>query len=137
MPKNNNKIRKRKKIQKPIVQNRWNKQTDIYHNKGSRHFLLGVAKRGDYALGHDMTTSPSLTKDSTPRKRYFALSKNPNPYDKRKSYIHRNPRIVKKHFEDSGERRLTKKKRWKLCKKDKKSIQKMDKKRIKNPHNSV
>ena len=130
-------IRKRTKIQKPITCNKWNKQTEIYHNKGSKHFLLSVESRGDYAFGHDMTTSPSLTKDNQPRKRYMALYKNPNPKDKRTSYIHKNPRIVKKHFEDSGDKRLTKKREWKVHKKDKRVIKKLNKKKLKNPHNSV
>ena len=127
-------------MQKPTNKQKWNRQIKIYHNKASCHFYLGVAKRGDCVAGHDMTTHPSLTKSGDPKKKYIALSINPNPSDKRKSYIDKKLRKnVNVHFEDTMRKRLTHKKGWKLKRKDKKMINKFDKNSWanKNPHNSI
>ena len=131
-------IRFKKRIQKPLLQQKWKKQEAFYHNQTSKHFFLGVAKRGDTLAGHDMTTHPSLNKGGKPKKRYLKLQKNPNPKDNRDSYIHRKLRKnVRIHYEDTHLLRLTRKKKWKLCKTDRRIIKRMDKKQIKNPHNSI
>ena len=116
MPKRRTVIRKRRKMQRPIGYCKWNKRIDFYHNQTSQHFLLGVARRGDFVAGHDMTTHPSLRKkDNKPKKKYLELANNPNPNDSNKSYIDKKLRKgIKIHFEDSNNRRLTRKKNWKL-----------------------
>lgn len=131
-------IRDKRKIQNPPIKQKWKLQKKFYHNKASHHFFLGIAKRGVTLAGHDMTTHPSLTSSGRPKKKYLILHDNPNPNDKRKSYLDRKLRKnVKVCFDDSGKKRLTIKKGWKLSKKDIKAIKKIDKKQIKNPHNSV
>ena len=123
----------------PTTNNRkWNRQIKFYHNLGSKHFFLSVARKGDTVAGHDMTTHPSLTNKGLPRKKYIKLFKNPNPKDQRDSYIDKKLRTnVRIKFNDSLKRRLRPKKKWKLSKKDKKRINKLDKKKLKNPHNSI
>ena len=124
-------IMPKKKIQKPLSKQKWNKQFKFYHNKGSEHFLLGVAERGGCAAGHDLTTHPSLNKNGKPKRKYLELTKNPNPEDSRVSYINRRLRKdVKRFFEDTGKKRLTVKKKWKLSKRDKKRIKKLDRKKL-------
>ena len=131
MSKKYKRIRKRRKIQRPTFLNKWNRRITFYHNKSSRHFLLGIAKQGDYIAGHDMTTHPSLKKCLKPKKKYFRLSRNPNPNDERVSYVDRKLRKnIRFHFEDSGKKRLTKKKNWKLSKRDKKRVRKIDYKKL-------
>ena len=126
------------KKQNPIAKQRWSKRIVFYHNKGSNHFFLSVARKGDYVAGYDMTTHPSLTIDNRVKKKYLVLTANPNPNDSRQSYIDKKFRNnVKEHFKDSGKKRLTKKKKWKLNNKDKKTIKKLSRKKIKNPHNSI
>ena len=121
----------KKKIRKLLFKQRWNKQYKLYHNKGSEHFYLGVALRGDFVAGHDMTTHPSLNKRGKPKRKYIVLIKNPNPKDDRTSYVDKFLRKnVRKHFEDSGKKRLTVKKKWKLSKADKKIINKIDKNKL-------
>ena len=121
----------KKKIQKPLSKQKWNKRFKFYHNKGSGHFLLGVAERGDYAAGHDLTTHPSLTISGRPKRKYLRLNRNPNPEDSRTSYINKHLRKdIKKSFEDTGKKKLTVKKKWKLSKKDKKRIKKIDRHKI-------
>ena len=83
--------RKRKK-QRPLSKQKWNKQIKIYHNKGSEHFLLVVAERGDYVSGHDLTTHPILNIKGYPKKKYLKLHKNPNPKDPRDSYLNKHLR---------------------------------------------
>ena len=132
MSNNNRKIRKRRKIQKPSYYSKWNKKIDFYHNKTSQHFLLGVAKRGDFVAGHDMTTHPSLRKkDNKPKKKYLELVKNPNPNDSDRSYIDKKLRKnIKMHFEDTKSKRLTRKKDWKLDPASRKRIKRLDKGKI-------
>ena len=78
-----------------------------------------------------MTTHQSLTTSGNPKKKYIALSCNPNPNDSRKSYIDKKLRKnVNIHFEDTMRKRLTHKKGWKLKRKDKKIINKLDKKQL-------
>ena len=122
---------KKKKHQKPLNRQKWNKIIKIYHNKGSEHFLISIATRGDYAAGHDLTTHPSLNKNGFPKKKYMLLHKNPNPLDKRKSYINKHLRKnIKMHFVDTGRKRLELKKKWKVSKKDKKKIKRIDRNKI-------
>ena len=72
------------------------------------------------------------------KKKYFELTKNPNPNDSRRSYLDKKLRKdVRIHFEDTGKKRLTRKKEWRLCKKDKKRLKKMNKKQRKSPYNSI
>ena len=126
------------KKQKPFTKQKWNKRIVFYHNKGSNHFFLSVAKRGDFVAGFDMTTHPSLTISGNVKRKYIVLIVNPNPNDYRASYVDKKFRSnLKIHFSDSGKRRLTKKKNWKLNKKDKKRIKKLSRNKIKNPHNSI
>ena len=121
----------KKKIQKPLSKQKWNKQIKIYHNKGSEHFLLGIAEKGDNVAGHDMTTNPSRRSNGKPRKKYLELLKNPNPEDSRKSYIDKKLRKnIRIHFDGSTHKRLTRKKKWKLSKRDKKRISKLDRKKL-------
>lgn len=134
----NTKIRNKEKIQKPIYRQKWKLQQKFYHNKASQHFFIGTAKRGETLAGHDMTTHPSLTSLGRPKKKYIALSKNPNPNDSRGSYLDRKLRMnVRIYFEDTRKKRLTIKKGWSLCKADIKRIKRIDKRQMKNPHNSV
>ena len=85
-----------------------------------------------------MTTHPTLNKNGKPKRRFLKLTKNPNPNDSRNSFIHRKLRKdVKIHFEDTRQKRLALKRKWKLSKIDRKIIRKLDRKKIKNPHNSV
>ena len=117
-----------KRKNEPITKKRkWNRQIKFYHNKGSGHFLLGIAEKGDYVAGHDLTTHPSLKKEGQPKNKYYQLNKNPNLEDKRISFINKRLRKdVRKHFPDTGRPRLTVKKKWKLSKRDKKKINKID-----------
>ena len=119
------------KKQKPLLKQKWNKHFVFYHNKGTLHFVLGVAKRGDYVAGHELTTHPSLNKNGKPKKKYILLQKNPNPGDVRNSYADKHLRKnIRVHFQDTWEKRLVIRKKWKLSKKDKKYIKKLDKKKI-------
>lgn len=128
----------KKKYRKILKKQKWNWQIKFYHNRVSGHFLLGVAKRGDYIAGHDMTTHPSLKNNGKPRKRYLELSENPNPNDIRPSFIYKKLRKdIRVHFEDTLQKRLSLRKGWKLTKADKRRIKKLDKKQIKSPHNSI
>ena len=96
------------------------------------HFFLSAAKRGDYVMGYDMTTHPSLNSGGKVKKKYLLLTKNPNPIDFRKSYIDKKLRFdITIHFKDSGRKRLTIKKKWKVSNCDKKRIKKMTRKQIK------
>ena len=125
------KMRKRSKMQKVTLKQSWNKQIKFYHNKGSAHFYLGVGKKGDYVAGHDLTTHPSLNKKGQAKKKYLKLTKNPNPEDKRNSYVDKKLRKnVKIHFVDTNNKRLLQKRKWKLAKIDKKVIKKIDRNRI-------
>ena len=118
-------------MQKPLNKQKWNKQIKIYHNKGSGHFLLGVAEKGDYVADHDLTTHPILNKIGKPKKKYMLLSKNPNPKDLRKSYLNKHLRKnITRHFPDTGRKRLEIKKKWKISKKDKKAIKRINHKKI-------
>ena len=122
---------KKRKNQKPLNKQRWNKQIKFYHNKGSGHFFLCVGYRGDYVAGHDLTTHPTLNRKGKPKNKYIALFKNPNPNDKRKSFMDKHLRKnLKIHFQDSGKKRLTKKQNWKLSKRDKKRIKRLDRNKI-------
>ena len=128
----------KRKMEPATKKRKWDRQIKFYHNKGSMHFYLGVARKGDYIAGHDMTTHPSLTFNGTVRKKYLKLYKNPNPNDNRDSYIDKKLRSnVNVYFDDSRRKRLKVKKKWKLSKKDKKRINHLDKNKIKNPHNSI
>ena len=119
------------KIQRPTLKQKWNKQLKCYHNKGSGHFLLCVAKKTTKVAGHDLTTHPSLTKNNSPKNKYIALTNNPNLDDTRISYINKKLRKnVDLYFKDTGKRRLTVKKKWKLSKKDKSVIKRIDKNKI-------
>ena len=95
--------------------------------------MLATAKRGDAVAGHDMTTHPSLRKkDNKPKKKYLELVKNPNPNDSEKSYIDRKLRKgIRIHFEDSKNRRLTRKKGWRLDPVSRKRIKKLDRGKMK------
>ena len=121
----------KRKYQKPLNKQKWNKQIKFYHNRTTQHFLLGVARRGDYVAGHDMTSHPLLTLNGKPKSKYLTLSKNPNPDDNRISYINKHIRKnIKIHFDDPYSKRLKIKKNWKLSKRDKEMIQKIDRKKI-------
>ncbi len=118
---------KKKKYQKPLMKQKWNKQTKFYHNLTSKHFILTIASKGDYVAGHDMTTHPSLKRNGKIKRKYILSKTNPNPNDKRQSYVDRKLRIgLKIHFTDTGKTRLRLKRGWKLSKKDKKLIKKLD-----------
>ena len=131
MAKRDKKIRKKEKTQKPLNKQKWNKGFNFYHNKSSQLFLLTIANRGDYVAGHDMTTHPSLNKDKKPKKKYMLLHKNPNSKDQSNSYVNKKLRIpIKRHYEDTGNERLTPKKKWKVCKQDKKALGKLDRGKI-------
>ena len=131
MSKKHKRIRKRRKIQLPTNNKKWNRHFAFYHNMGSKHFLLGVAEKGDHIAGHDLTTHPSLNKNNKPKRKYLKLVRNPNSRDKRVSYINKHLRKdVKKHFSDTGNLRLTLKKNWKLSKRDKKRVRKIDYKKL-------
>ena len=122
---------KKKKHQKPLNYRKWNKQIKIFHNKGSKHFLLVIALRGNYVAGHDLTTHPSLNKDGNPKKKYLKLYKNPNPSDKRNSYLDKHLRInIRINFDDTGRKRLIVKRKWKISKRDKKIIKRMDRNKL-------
>ena len=74
-----------------------------------------------------MTTHPPLKKqDGKPKSRFICLTSNPNPDDPRISFINKHLRIVKGHYDDTWNRRLVQKKKWKVCKKDKRLIKIMD-----------
>ena len=125
-----NKMRIKYKIEKPLTDKKWSILMKVYHNKSSEHFFLGSSKKSSYIAGHDMTTHPPLKKkNGKPKNRFVPLQKNPNPYDKRKSYINRHLRVVKEYYEDTGNRRLVKKKRWKVSKQDRSKVKKMDRKK--------
>ena len=127
----------KRKMQKPINRQRWNKQIKFYHNKTSKHFFLGMAKRGNKLAGHDMTTHPTLNNRGLPKKKYLLLVKNPNPHDNRNSYVDKKLRLnVNIYFFDTNQKRLKIKKKWKLDKQSLKILWKVDKKSIKNknPH---
>ena len=88
---------------------------------------LSVFIKSDYFAGHDMTTHPPLKKqDGKPKSRFICLTSNPNPDDPRISFINKHLRIVKGHYDDTWNRRLVQKKKWKVCKKDKRLIKIMD-----------
>ena len=114
------KMRNSKKIERPLDERKWERENKIYHSKGSEHFFYGTKRISDYIAGHDMTTHPSLTKNKKPRKRFMKLTTNPNPDDKRTSYLNRHLRVVKEHYEDTGNKRLIRKKKWKVHKRDRK-----------------
>lgn len=125
-------LSRKKRVQKVSQKRRWTRQIKFYHNKGTKHFLLAIAKKGFYVAGHDMTTHPSLNKYKKPKKKYLALSSNPNPKDQRISYIDKKLRVnIRVYFEDTQKERLTVKKKWKLSKRDKKKIAKLDRRKLK------
>lgn len=125
------KMRNRSKMQKPLLSLKWNRQFKFFHNKGSSHFYLGVGKRGDLVAGHDLTTHPAVNQKRQVKKKYLKLAKNPNPEDKRTSYLDKKLRKnVRMHFEDTYNKRLLLKKKWKLSKIDKRIIKKIDRKNI-------
>ena len=124
-------MRKRSKMQGVTLKQNWNKQIKIYHNKGSGHFLVGVASKALIVAGHDLTTHPDLYKNKEPKKRFLKLYKNPNPEDKRTSYLNKKLRTnLSIEFTDTGKRKLTIKKKWKISKKDKSQINKIDRNKI-------
>ena len=125
-----NKMRKRNIIEKPLSKHKWRKENKFYHNDASKHFYYGVARKNDSIAGHDMTSHPTLKKkDGTPKKKFVKLSRNPDPNDNKPSFINRTLRVVNEHYEDTGNRRLKPRKKWKMHRRDMKKIQKIDKKK--------
>lgn len=122
-----NKMRKRNKIEKPLMLHGWSLNLKLYHNKSSQHFYLGVFLKSDYVAGHDMTTHPLLNKvDGKPKSRFIPLNNNPNVEDIRISYINKHLRIVKQHYDDTWNKRLVEKKSWKISRIDRMLLKKMD-----------
>ena len=124
-------MRMRNKVERPLSIKKWQKRNKFYHNKGSFHFLWGVAKKGDTVAGHDMTSHPSLNKTTgKPKKKYLKIN-NPNPADDSDSYINKKLRKdVRIHFDDSNNVRLTEKKKWKASKEDVKVVKKLDRNKL-------
>ena len=121
------KVRNKTKIQKPTYKQKWNKQIKFFHNKGSQHFFLSTGQKRCFVMGHDLTTHPALNKKGNPKRKYIELRNNPNHKDKRTSYVDKHLRKnISIYFVDTGRKRLTEKKKWKLSNYDKKRIKKED-----------
>ena len=129
--KNNKKIRNKRKIEKPYIKKKWQKRTKFYHNKGSLHFLWSIANKGDVVAGHDMTSHPAVNKTTGKPKRKYMEVKNPDPGSDKQSFINKKLRKdLKIHFPDTGNIRLTEKKKWVANDEDVKRIKKIDKNKI-------
>lgn len=123
----------KRKLQRPYTKQRipGDHVLRFFRDAKSGHPFMSISKKRDFHYGHEMTRSPSLTKDNNPRKGYQPFKRNPNTNDKSKNYYHRSIKRISNKLTQLG-RRLRRYRNWVISKKDLKIIKRLDKKKIKN-----
>ena len=129
---NERKMRKKSKIERPYFMHKIGGDHIVrfYFDMRSGHPFMAITKEKDTISGHEMTTTPPLTKNNTIKSGYIRFRRKPNRHQQKKSYYKR--RIKRRLQLSKSSGRFKIQKNWAISRKDLKVLKNVDKKKIKN-----